>query len=317
MVCVVKAIRLLTFLFAAPLVFAGSPPQSDRDAILAMAGVFDVTFRFTEDAQFVEETNSSKPYGERALEVVVVVEDTPGRIILQHLLVVSESQKKEDHVIKHWSQVWTWEDAHLLDYSGREDIDEWSVIKRKPEDVKGTWTQLVTNIDDAPRYEGAGKWRHRYGISTWTGADTRRPLPRREHTKRDDYDYLFGTNVHIVSKTGWFHQQDNLKVIDRDGEVQAIAHETGMNSYKRVESERSGAALEWWREHGAVWNGIRSFWLGALEEAEGVFAYHTSTEGNGISKALEELVAAKADAASIETKLRPYLIEEKTDIETP
>ena len=313
-----KAIPLLTVLFAAPLVFAGSPPQADRDAILAMAGVFDVTFRFTEDAQLADEAEAvSEPYGEQALEVVVVAEDTPARITLQHLLVIGDSTKKEDQVIKHWSQVWTWEDTHMLDYSGSEDLEEWSVTKRKLEEAAGTWTQLVTNIDDAPRYEGAGIWRHRLGISTWTGADTRRPLPRREHTKRDDYDYLFGTNTHIVTKAGWFHQQDNLKIIDRGGEPQAIAHETGMNSYKRVESGRAEIAREWWREHGAAWDGIRAFWLGAIGETEGSFAYRTSADGNGISKTLGELVAAKADAAAIEAKLRPYLIQNKTAIETP
>ena len=283
-----------------------------------MAGVFDVTFSFTEDAQLAGETEAaSKPYGEQALEVVVVVEDTPARITLQHLLVVSDSAKKEDHVIKHWSQVWTWEDTHLLDYSGSEDLDEWSVKKRTTEEAAGTWTQLVTNVDDAPRYEGSGKWRHRFGLSTWTGTDTRRPLPRREHTKRDDYDYLSGTNTHIVTKAGWFHQQDNLKVIDRGDEPQAIAHEAGMNSYKRVESDKAETARAWWREHGAAWDGIRAFWLGALEETEGSFAYRNSAEGSGLSKALDELVASKADAATIQAKLRPYLIQNNTDIETP
>lgn len=169
----------------------------------------------------------------------------------------------------------------------------------------------MTNVDDAPRYEGAGKWHHRLGVSTWTGKDTRRPLPRREHTKRDDYDYLFGTNTHIVTKAGWFHSQNNLKVIDRGDEPQAIAHETGMNCYKRVESDRAETALAWWSEHGAAWDGIRAFWLCASEETEGSFAYRTSADGTGISKALHALIAAEADATTIEAKLRPYLIQKK------
>lgn len=110
MVCTVKAIPLLILILSAPFVSAGSPPQADREAILGMAGVFEVHFRFREDAQLVEHAETvSKPYGEQSLEVAMVVSDTPSRITLQHLLVVTDSKKNEDHVVKHWSQVWTWE----------------------------------------------------------------------------------------------------------------------------------------------------------------------------------------------------------------
>lgn len=133
--------------------------------------------------------------------------------------------------------------------------------------------------------------------------------------KRDDYDYLLGTNTHIVTKAGWFHYQDNLKVVDRGGEPKAIAHETGMNRYKRVESPSAAAAIAWWSEHGLAWDGIRDFWLDALEETEGTFAFRSSAEGMGISKALQELVETKAAAPAIQATLQAYLIQNKTNIE--
>ena len=181
----------ISLLFAASLSLQATPPEADRAAILKMAGTFDVTFAFTEDAALAPGYKTvSKPYTENALEVVIVAEDTPERVILQHLLVVENPKDKSDVVIKHWAQVWTWEDTEMLDYSGKDGIDNWNRISISEKNADGKWTQLVTSVDDTPRYEGAGTWKHTHGISTWTGTDTRRPLPRREYTKRDDYDYL-------------------------------------------------------------------------------------------------------------------------------
>lgn len=288
-----------------------APPEADRAAILSMAGTFDVTFRFTEDAALAPGSEIiSKPYIENALEVVVVAEDTPERITLQHLLVVSDPTTKADAVVKHWAQVWTWQDTELVDYAGSEGLDEWKRISLSSQEAAGKWTQLVTSVDDTPRYEGIGKWKHGYGISTWTGTDTRRPLPRREYTKRDDYDYLLGTNTHTVGPKGWLHFQDNIKVIDRGEAPQAIAHETGLNGYARTESPRAETATRWWQENRAAWDGIRGFWLTAMDDSEKAFAYTTSQNGTGLSKALSELTAGKPSAGEISQTLSPYLISD-------
>ncbi|MFD2255161.1 DUF6607 family protein [Luteolibacter algae] len=299
---------ILSSLFLAALNLQAAPPEADRKAILSMAGTFEVDFNFTEDSSFTENYPiASKPYHEHALEVVVVAENTPERIILQHLLVVNHSKKKTDMVIKHWAQIWTWQDSELLAYSGADGIDEWTRITLRKEDSAGRWTQLVTSVDDTPRYEGSGKWSHGLGISTWRGADTRRPLPRREYSVRDDYDYLLGTNTHTVSGTGWLHFQDNLKVIDRGNPSKAIAHETGLNRYTRVESERAEIALNWWRENQTAWKDIRAFWLSACDSAEKTFSYTTSHSGTGLSQALSDLQKTAPGATETAKTLRPYL----------
>lgn len=303
---------ILPILFAAALNLSAAPPDADRKAILSMAGTFDVTFSFTEDAALAPGYEiGSKPYTENALEVVVVAEDTPERIILQHLLVVEDSKKKTDMVIKHWAQVWKWEDTEMLDYAGSDGIDEWGAASVSKEAAEGKWTQLVTSVDDTPRYEGMGIWRHRLGISTWTGTDTRRPLPRREHTKRDDYDYLLGSNTHTIGANGWLHFQDNLKVIDRGDEPVAIAHETGLNQYVRTESPRAEAAVTWWEDHRGAWDGIREFWLGSGEKAEKSFSYTTSHDGTGLSKVLGKLEDGSPSQTEIAAALSPYLSIDK------
>tara|TARA_B110000037_G_scaffold171357_1_gene194499 strand:+ start:428 stop:1348 length:921 start_codon:yes stop_codon:yes gene_type:complete len=306
----VKAIS--SILFAAALYLQAAPPEADRTAILSMAGTFNVAFSFTEDAALSSGYEIvSKPYTASALEVVVVAEDTPERIILQHILVVEDSKKKTDVVIKHWAQVWSWEDTEMLDYAGHDGIDEWKKASVPKEEVAGKWSQLVTSVDDTPRYEGSGTWKHSHGISTWTGAETRRPLPRREYTKRDDYDYILGTNTHTIGANGWLHFQDNLKVLDRGETPVALAHETGLNQYVRTESPRAVAATAWWEEHQHPWNSIRAFWVNAGEKAEKTFSYTTSHDGNGLSKTLGKLVESDTDSTKIHEALSPYLITDK------
>lgn len=298
----------LAILFATALHIHASPPEADRAAILAMVGTFDVAFSFTEDAALATDYEiSSKPYTENALEVVVVAEDTLERIVLQHLLIVEDAKKKTDMIIKHWAQVWSWEDSEMLDYAGRDGIDEWKIAKVSQNDVAGKWTQLVTSVDDTPRYEGAGRWKHSHGISTWTANDIRRPLPRREYTKRDDYDYILGSNTHTISAKGWLHFQDNLKVLDRGEAPVALGHETGLNEYVRTESPRAAAAITWWEEHHAAWDNIRTFWISAGDKADKFFSYTTSHDAKGLSKALAELVKSKANASKISETLSPFL----------
>src|SRR5262245_53838252 len=83
--------------------FGADPaPDADRKAILAMAGKFNVHFHFAETLAFQPGYEITKPYNEDAHEMVVVAEDTPRRIALQHLLVVNGGR-----VVHHWRQIWT------------------------------------------------------------------------------------------------------------------------------------------------------------------------------------------------------------------
>lgn len=286
-----------------------SSPSQDRQAILAMAGTHAVTFHFQETVATAPGYKvKAKPYEEKAIEVVEVVEDTPDRISLQHLLVVPGNDGKPQ-VIKHWAQIWTWQDTELLDYSGSEEDHEWKRITLTPEQAAGSWSQLVTNVDDTPRYEGSGKWFHDKGQSFWQSQPTRRPLPRREYSKRDDYDYLLVTNRHTLTPAGWVHEQDNRKVVDRDGEEpRVLCHEFGINTYERAESTDAAVAVDWWKNNSRFWNTVREFWRKSGEKAQGSFSYSAHEGGEALSEVLERLEKEKPAAPQVIAALEPFII---------
>ena len=151
--------------------------EKDRAAILAMAGEYEVTFKFMETVAIGKDYELKKPYLAEATEIVFVVKNSPKNIILQHVLWLEDLER----VVKHWKQEWRFEDKILHEFIGD---NTWSRRELSDEEVSGTWTQKVYQVDDSPRYESYGRWSHEGGMSSWQGSKTRRPLPRREYTKQ-------------------------------------------------------------------------------------------------------------------------------------
>lgn len=299
--------RIALILLASACPTLAAPPEGDRRAILSMAGNYKVTFDFEETVAIAPDYQpASKPYHEEGLEAVIVAEDTPERITLQHLLVVGGKEGKS-HVIKHWAQVWTWEDTRILDYAGSDGLDAWQRHEVSAEAAKGKWSELVTSVDDTPRYESLGRWVHESGESSWTSESTRRPLPRREYEHRDDYDYLIVTNRYSLTPNGWAHFQDNRKVVDRKGKKFILSHETGLNRYSRSDDVLVEKAVAWWSENAVVWNPIRNFWIDACQKPGPTFTYQTTHDGVGLSKKFSELEKTKPAAEAVVKELSPYL----------
>lgn len=299
-------ISIVSSLFASTQ--AQEPNKKDREAILAMAGSYEVQFHFHETVALAADyLLKKKPYVEHATEIIEVAENTPHRITLQNLLVVPD-EKGKPQVIKHWAQVWTWQDQHILDYTGSEDIHRWNVTHLSKEQAAGTWSQLVTQTDDSPRYEGYGRWIHENGHSIWTSNPTRRPLPRREYTKRDDYDHLLATNRHTITTTGWIHEQDNLKVVERENEAKhPLCREFGINTYTRTTTKLSTAAQEWWKTNGSAWNEIRDFWIKSGEKAKTTFSYTTMHEGNRLSEVISGMEKNKSSHDQVIRQLENFI----------
>lgn len=261
-----KSLTYITLFIAAYSlqVFAGDKFEQDRTAILQMAGQFEVTFSFEETLALRKGYELTKPYNESAHELVEVVADTGKSITLQHLLVVQpepkegEEKSEDPIVVKHWSQTWKYEDADILDYLSKR---SWKSYSLPEEEVAGTWTQFVTQVDDSPRYEGYGTWEHKGGRSIWISNLTNRPLPRREYTKRKDYDIVECVNRNVVSASGWAHEQNNAKLVQReDAPVEYIAHEIGLNTYTRVKDYDFSPALDYWGTYAKYWEQVRQVW---------------------------------------------------------
>jgi hypothetical protein len=226
--------------------------ERDRKAILAMAGTYTVTFDFAETVAIEPGYEMHEPYHATALaELVEVVVDEPKRIVLQHLLVT------EDGVTKHWRQDWTYEDPDLHEFVGHH---TWRHRRLDPGEVEGAWTQTVYQVDDSPRYAGHGRWTHADGLAAWESGWAWRPLPRREFTKRDDYDVLIARNRHTLTHTGWVHEQDNYKLVLRDGVRKVLARETGLNRYDHVDPSKADAARGYWSRTSAFWSMVREAW---------------------------------------------------------
>ena len=237
---------------------ARSPAARDRAAILAMRGDHRVDFHFMETVRLGAgyERRDDKSTG--GYEAVRVIEDAPGRIVLQHLLVMPSG-----HVIKHWRQDWTYEAATRFEFV---EDQTWAVTEIPAQKTKGAWTQCVYEVSDAPRYCGTGKWNHRYGVSTWTSDRTWRPLPRREYTKRDDYNAINAENRHTVTPNGWTHEQDNTKTAREGRETAAtLVREFGFNDYRTVEDYDFSPADAYWARTGDYWADVRDAWAERLQ----------------------------------------------------
>jgi hypothetical protein len=184
---------------------------------------------------------------------VLVVTDTPGEIVLQHILVGPEGM-----VIKHWRQDWFYEADQRFEFVSDQ---TWALANIDPALTRGAWTQCVYEVSDAPRYCGTGEWVHEDGVSTWTSDPTWRPLPRREYTIRDDYNAIEAINRHTVTPFGWAHEQDNTKTV-RDGAAVtgSLVREFGFNDYQSIEGFEFEPAYEYWDRTQAFWERVRDAW---------------------------------------------------------
>ncbi|MET0402037.1 MAG: DUF6607 family protein [Cystobacter sp.] len=234
---------------------AACEPERDRAAILQMAGNYRVEFAFDETVSLGEGYALRAPYRSKASEVVLVLEDSPRRVSLQHLLVMERDGKRS--TLKHWRQDWTFEDTELLEFRGHR---SWERRELSERDARCTWTQAVFEVDDGPRYEGVGRWTHERGLSAWESRETWRPLPRREYTTREDYHVIVGTNRHALTPTGWVHEQDSLKMVLGDT-PHPLARERGTNLYTRQSGEENPAAAKaYWEGNQAFWSEVRQQW---------------------------------------------------------
>ncbi|MDN5836057.1 MAG: hypothetical protein L0H12_01740 [Nitrosospira sp.] len=253
----------------------------DRRAILAMLGEYQVQFKFDETVVLKPGYERKEPKRSTGFELVVLVEDTGKRISLQHILVT-----RAGAVTKHWRQDWVYELPAHWTYTGNQRFEQ---RERDAAAVPGTWTQLVYEVNDAPRYSGSGKWNHRYGVSTWTAERSWRPLPRREYTTRSDYQLINAENRHTIAPQGWTHEQDNTKVIrGEDGKDMVLVREFGFNEYRRIDGYDFGPALVYWKSTSDFWEAVRARWNDEFAKY-GAVTLAVPTGDESVNKAVLEL----------------------------
>ncbi|WP_108809134.1 DUF6607 family protein [Aquimarina spinulae] len=231
--------------------------KQDKNAIKKMCGCYEVTFNFAETFQYSNDSlyKPSKTKIAKGLEWAQLVEEDKNKISIQHLLQVGDPSKP--HIVKHWRQDWIFQNTDFYMFNGN---NSWNYESKPKSDVKGQWTQKVYQVDDSPRYEGSATWVHVDGKSFWENT-TDAPLPRREYTKRSDYNVTVRGNRHEITKNGWIHDQNNDKVIREAGKADVIlAKEKGFNTYVKVDDNKCKAAANWWKENNQKWALVRNKW---------------------------------------------------------
>jgi hypothetical protein len=284
----------------------GCDPDRDQRAILAMAASYDVEFDFEETEALTPGYHKHPGHKSYATELVTVVESTPGHVSLQHILQLGDGPKAG--IVKHWRQDWAFEDRELLEFRGH---DVWERRQLSEGEARCAWTQAVYSVDDAPRYDGFGRWRHDASGSVWTSNETWRPLPRREYTTRSDYDVLVAVNRHRITRDGWDHEQDNRKLVLEPQHF--LARERGTNRYTRAKASDTEAAAAYWQATSAFWKDVRAEWQRIFAQAP-----RLSLRSEATGARLHEVLFARAEArqpmdaatsAMIRETLEKYLTE--------
>ncbi|MDI9237361.1 hypothetical protein QLQ15_00345 [Lysobacter sp. LF1] len=273
-------IRLLSASLLAliiPGIAVGAPvadTSRDRTSILAMQGEYLVDFAFDETVLLQPGYERQPAMRSGGNEVVIVVQDSPAKIVLQHLLV----DEKSGHVTKHWRQDWTYEAPTRFEFSADQ---TWQLRSIPAALTQGAWTQCVYEVSDAPRYCGTGRWTYDNGVAMWTSDVSWRPLPRREYTKRSDYNAISAVNRHTLTPGGWTHEQFNTKVLRKpDGTQVELAREFGFNDYQKTTEVDFKPAYTYWNATKEYWAKVRARWERFLGQAPGV---HLKTKVDGMA----------------------------------
>lgn len=236
---------------------AQTKKKKDIKSIKEMCGCFEIRFNFAETFVKTGDENykPSKNYSSGGLEWAQLITDNKNEISIQHILI--SGSKERPYIIKHWRQDWLYQNTDFYMYNYN---NNWNYVKKDKKEVKGQWTQKVFQVDDSPRYEGSGSWVHVDGKSYWENT-TSAPLPRREYSKRSDYNVMERGNRQEISLTGWVHDQNNKKINRKNGNKDIVlAHEKGHNNYVKVEDSKCESAVKWWVENENKWKNVRNKW---------------------------------------------------------
>lgn len=298
---------LLSVMFSLPILAQDSKKLQDIKSIKDMCGCYEIKFKYTET--FAPEIDYEKhhDYTAAALEWAQLIEDKNNKLSIQHILVVNDTM-----VVKHWRQDWEYENQNVFYY---DKDNTWKFKKLPVEEVKGQWTQKVFQVDDSPRYSGSATWVHLDGKHYWENK-TDAPLPRREYSKRKDYNVMLRGNRQEITDYGWVHEQDNDKVIREDGEEDVLlAQEKGYNIYTKVADEKCKLAQDWWKSNHKFWSKVRKSW-DKVYDREGALTLNKAVDGQPLFMHFYPLEKEKAKTKKIGEVIQKFVTDKSaTDVQ--
>lgn len=140
-----------------------------------------------------------------------------------------------------------------------------------------------------PRYDGTASWTHKDGNHIWANI-TDAPLPRREYTKRSDYQVLKRNNRIHVTEKGYLHEQDNDKIIRNSDGDKLLAQEKGLNDYVKIDDAKCKLATEFWAKNREYWLDVRTVWGQLLAQNKGLNIKTKTEDGKMLWKEIDDLV---------------------------
>ncbi len=260
---------------------ANAQKSEDLKAIKGQCGCFDVKFSYAETFAPDKDYKFHDRYKTGGREWVFVDEESKDKMVLMHLLIIGDTM-----VIKHWREDWVYENTDLLAFQKG---TEWKANVLPKNQVKGQWTQKVFEVNDMPRYEGTASWVHKDGKHLWANI-TDAPLPRREYTKRSDYQVLKRNNRIHVTEKGYLHEQDNDKIIRNAEGDKLLAQEKGLNDYVKIDDAKCKLATEFWAKNREYWLDVRNVWGQLLAQNKGLNIKTKTEDGKMLWKEIDELV---------------------------
>lgn len=271
----------------------------DKLTVKNLCGCFEVEFKYAET--FSPDPNYK--YHEReeisgGTELSLPIEVSDKKIVIQHLLVITDSM-----IIKHWREEWTYENPDIWVFKGNK---TWVKEKLSPDQVKGKWTQTVWEVSDEPRYQGLSQFVNLDGKLIWQNT-TDAPLPRREYSVRSDYNILKRTNRLSITDKGYIHEQDNEKIIRKDGVDKLLTQEKGINSYKRLDDKECDAAKYYWENNKVYWGKVRKVWADYIA-TQTTISLKTKVEGKVLHDYLfalaKDYASKKVSDADIDARIK-------------
>lgn len=292
-----KKIVLPLFALAFPMALIAQ--NNNSKVIDNFCGCFEVDFKYAEtfapkgDYKF-HDREETPPVAELALPI----EKTDNKVVIQHLLVVNDTM-----IVKHWREEWTYENPVLWVYNSDR---SWTKTTLKPEEVKGKWTQTVWETSDEPRYQGLSQFVNLDGKVIWQNT-TYAPLPRREYSVRNDYNLLKRTNRINITENGYLHEQDNFKIVRKDGKDEVLVQEKGLNNYKRLSDKECAGAFKYWEKKSTYWGKVRKAWDAYINTAN-VIKMEFKVDGKMLHEYLfklgREYATKKLTDSEIETRIK-------------
>lgn len=248
---------------------AGSALEQGRIALHKMAGCYLVDYSYVETDALkpgyirdprVYDVNKDKS----VKEWIFAEDDSPSRVVLQHILFANDRAGKSVHMLKHQAEDWVFDAPYVYEFTAP---NTWEVKLAQAGQMGGDqWTRKITNLDDGLRYQCSAAWDFSGEFPQW-GCANFSPIPGRETRDmgRKDYNTLDRYSHLVLYGNSWLERQTNMKTIFKDGVKTPLVREEGKNWYVRLPDAECAAAQEFVKPRVAFWRFLRRVWDEVLD----------------------------------------------------